>query len=134
MGLTRRKNTTMSQNPAEQKGAKKSHPATNGDMLDTRHITICGGMACYFCTTEGNSSDGFPVVFPLSPVSLFSFILVEAGGIDCRVCFLFRPKRVRKTKTKPSRKILRDILDLPTRRSLKMIGVSTILNPYFLTR
>src|SRR5581483_1783150 len=105
MVSTRRKKTMMSRNPDGQKGAKTSRRATNGDMSDIRHITICGATNCDFRTTEGNSSDEFPAVSPVFPCV---GVLVEACGIECWDCFLFKPKRVRKTKMKPSRKILRD--------------------------
>lgn len=51
------------------------------------------------------------------------------GGVEGREAEVL-PRRVRSTQVKPSTKILRDILDFPTRRSRKMMGISTILNPF----
>ena len=47
--------------------------------------------------------------------------------MELSLIFLPMPKRVCKTYVSASITILCDILDFPTRRSMKMIGISTIL-------
>src|SRR2546421_10297868 len=58
----------------------------------------------------------------------------ERGAVVLGVKADVFPKRVFRTYRKPSKKMSPDILDLPTRRSINTIGVSTILKPLFETR